>query len=56
MVNKNLCIGCGACVGICPVGAITMENGVAKIDYSKCIKCLACESLCPVEAIKIIRD
>lgn len=56
MVDKNLCIGCGACVGICPVGAITMVNGVAKINYDKCIKCLACENLCPVEAIKIIRN
>jgi Fe-S-cluster-containing hydrogenase component 2 len=53
MVDKNKCIGCGSCVGICPVNAISMVNGQAKIDYTKCIKCLACQNLCPVEAIKI---
>lgn len=56
MVDKNACIGCGACVGICPVGAISMQNGVAHIDYDICIRCKACESLCPVEAINIKND
>ena len=33
MVDKNKCIGCGTCVGICPVGAISFdEDGKAKID------------------------
>ena len=54
MVNKNKCIGCGACVGMCPVGAISFgEDGLAQIDPAKCIKCGACEATCPVEAIKI---
>ena len=55
MVDKSKCIGCGACVGICPVGAITMVDGVAQINYDICIKCGLCESICPVNAIKIIR-
>ena len=28
-VDKNVCVGCGACTGVCPVGAITLKNGVA---------------------------
>ena len=54
MVDKNKCIGCGACVGMCPVGAISFDsNGLAEIDPAKCIKCGSCEATCPVEAIKI---
>lgn len=54
MIDKNKCIGCGACVGICPVGAISMDDdGKSQIDTQKCIKCGACEATCPVEAIKI---
>ncbi len=53
MVDKNKCVGCGACMGACPVGAISMENGHAKINPEICIKCHTCEAVCPVEAIKI---
>lgn len=54
MVNQKQCIGCGTCVGICPVGAIKMDkNGKAVIDKDICIKCHACEMSCPVGAIKI---
>ena len=53
-VDKNKCIGCGSCVGICPVGAISFgEDGKAEIDESKCIRCGSCEATCPVSAIKI---
>lgn len=53
MVNNDLCIGCGACVGICPVGAISMVGGKAFIDYDLCIGCKLCENICPVSAINI---
>ena len=53
MVDKDKCIGCGACEGVCPVGAIKVENGKSQIDDSICIKCGSCEGICPVEAIKI---
>ncbi len=54
MVDKNKCIGCGTCVAICPVGAISFDaDGKAKIDRNKCIHCGACEASCPVSAIKL---
>ena len=54
MIDKNKCIGCGTCVAICPVEAISFTNdGKAQIDTTKCIKCGACQASCPVEAIEI---
>ncbi len=54
MVDKNICIGCGTCVSICPVEAISFgEDGKAQIDKTKCIRCGACQASCPVEAIDI---
>ena len=57
MVDKNICVGCGACINVCPVGAIQFDNdGKAKIDPEICIKCKSCENTCPVSAIKIKED
>lgn len=53
MVDKEKCIGCGACEGVCPVSAIKLEDGKSQIDDEICIRCGTCEGICPVEAIKI---
>ena len=54
MVDKNKCIGCGTCVGVCPVQAIQIgPDGKAVIDKNICIRCHTCESVCPMAAIKI---
>ncbi len=41
------CIGCGICVRNCPSGAISVQESVASIDYSKCIDCGLCAEKCP---------
>ncbi len=54
MVDKEKCIGCGTCVAICPVEAISFDsNGKVEIDKSKCIHCGACQASCPVSAIDL---
>jgi len=55
VVNKKKCLQCGGCVGECPVGAITLVDGVSLvIDKSKCIGCGKCKKVCPVGAIDIV--
>ncbi len=46
------CIGCGKCAKTCPFEAITVENNVAYIDFTKCKMCRKCVVACPTGAIK----
>lgn len=50
-VDKSKCVGCGACCGICPAGAISLKDGKSEIDQTKCINCGTCASICPMAAI-----
>jgi len=50
----HTCIGCGKCVKVCPFGAISVDNKMAKVSEA-CTLCGACAQSCPVNAIEIIR-
>ncbi len=52
VVDAEQCIGCGACVDVCPVEAISMTD-VAVIDAGECIDCGSCVEECPQEAISL---
>jgi len=51
-VIEELCDGCEACVKICPVNAIAIHKGKAKIDPFICMGCGGCVPVCPKEAIE----
>jgi len=50
-VVNELCNGCGGCVSVCPVKAISMVEGKARVDPFQCSGCGACIPVCPQEAI-----
>jgi ferredoxin len=46
------CTACGFCSGICPSGAIVIEDGRPRWTAGKCVHCLACIHRCPSRAIE----
>lgn len=50
-IDNTKCIGCLQCISVCPVDAISWENGKVIIDVEKCIGCGLCVERCPVNAI-----
>ena len=51
-IDKDVCLGCGACASECPVEAISEADGKYEINPDTCIGCGSCESTCPVGAPK----
>ena len=53
-VDGEKCAGCGVCEDVCPVEAIRVSDGVARIDQERCNGCQACVEACPNEAILMV--
>ena len=56
--DEKKCFQCGACTGICPVGALYINRPTMEVifDPEKCTACGLCVAGCPVRAMKISFD
>ena len=48
------CLGYGDCAEACPVDAISVVDGVARVDINTCIGCGICAKTCPKGIISMI--
>ena len=52
-IDEEKCINCGACVSLCPTGALQL-NEIFKLEFldEKCMGCNICIDSCPRYAIR----
>jgi ferredoxin len=50
--HRDICVGCGACVNLCPRLAIRFIDGKSFIDQQSCIECGTCRDACGVDALQ----
>lgn len=53
-VNKEVCIDCGDCVRLCPVGNLYYAGNTIETK-GNCILCIRCYNFCPVTAITYMK-
>ncbi len=53
-LDPDACVGCEACVDVCPHGVFRMEAGTARIETrGACMECGACALNCPAGALAV---
>ncbi len=53
--NEDRCTHCGACVAVCPAGAlaVNMTTRMVAFDSEKCVACELCVPACPPRAMEV---
>jgi ferredoxin len=55
-VATDLCTGCESCVEFCQFGALSVHDGVSRVDVAACMGCGVCVAKCPQGALSLERD
>ncbi|EHQ35849.1 4Fe-4S binding protein [Methanoplanus limicola] len=52
-VRREVCGYCGACVSVCPKGALELVDAYLSVDYDNCKNCNICVKVCPLGALEV---
>ncbi len=51
-INRDRCMYCGGCVGVCPANALTLNETMLTVSEA-CNDCGICVKFCPVGALEV---
>ena len=54
MYHQNKCVGCGACVFVCPSHCHQLENNKKFFDSKNCVNCKKCVDVCNFLALEVV--
>ncbi len=55
-IHREICGYCGACVSVCPEGALELIDAYLTVDSETCIGCGICSKICPLGALEVVDD
>ncbi|MBK9037291.1 MAG: NAD(P)-binding domain-containing protein [Myxococcales bacterium] len=56
-INDDRCIGCEACVAVCPTNVLDLVNHKVVVSrFSDCVQCEQCANKCPTTALVMYRQ
>ncbi|HZJ62554.1 MAG TPA: NAD(P)-binding domain-containing protein, partial [Kofleriaceae bacterium] len=56
-INDDRCIGCEACVDVCPTEVLDLVDHKARVlRFSDCVQCEQCANACPTQALVMYRQ
>jgi thioredoxin reductase (NADPH) len=51
-INDDRCVGCDACVAVCPTNVLDLVNNKSRVlRFQDCIQCEQCMWVCPTDAL-----
>ena len=55
-IDRDLCVDCGLCTGVCPTDALKLNSQSFELEYlrDRCIMCEQCIPTCPVDALSAV--
>ncbi|MDI6718389.1 MAG: 4Fe-4S binding protein [Methanomicrobiales archaeon] len=54
-IRRDVCGYCGACVSVCPAGALELIDAYLTVD-DHCTGCKICTRACPLGALEVVDD